>query len=72
MMPLCTIADEIGHVRMGVGLGRRAVGRPAGMADAGGARKRLGFQPQLEIAQLALGAAAAEMAVVEVATPAES
>ena len=57
--------DEIGHVRMGVGLDRLAVSRPAGMADAGRARKRLGFQLQLEIAQLAFGAAAAEMAVVD-------
>ena len=52
-------------MRVGVGLDRLAVGRPAGVADAGRAHQRLGLQLQLEIAQLAFGAAAAEMAVVD-------
>ena len=56
---------EVGHMRVGVGLDRLAVRRPAGMADAGRARQRLGFQLLLEIAQLAFGAAPAEMAVLD-------
>ena len=50
---------------MGVALGRRAVGRPARMADAGAAGKRLRGEPFLEVAELALGPAAGQMAVLE-------
>ena len=41
MMPLWTTRDALGRVRMGVGLGRRAMRRPARMADAGRAGERL-------------------------------
>ena len=50
--------EPVGRVRMGVVLGRLAVGRPAGVADADGAGERLAREPRFEIAQLALGAAA--------------
>ena len=53
--------DVVGGVRMGVVLGRLAMGGPAGMADAGMARERFGPQPRFEILQLAFGAAAVEM-----------
>src|SRR6185312_5799989 len=52
-------------VRMGVVLGRPAVGGPAGVADADGAAKRLVAQPALEVFQFALGAAAGEHAALE-------
>jgi hypothetical protein len=50
--------DAVGRVRMRVGLGRRAMRRPARMADADGAGERLGASTALEVDQLALGAAA--------------
>ena len=50
---------------MGVGLGRLAVGRPAGVADADRALERLGGEPRLEIAELALGPTPGEPAVLE-------
>ena len=53
------------HVRMRVALGRAAVRRPARVADAGVPGERLGEQPAFEVAQLALGAAALEMAVLD-------
>ena len=53
------------HVRMRVALGRPAVGRPARVADAGAALQRLGDQACLEVAQLALGAPAFEVAVLD-------
>ena len=56
--------DVVGHVRVGVRFGRLAVRGPAGMADAGLAEQRRRFQPRLEIAQLAFGAAAAELALL--------
>ena len=52
-------------MRVGVGLGRLAVGRPAGMADAGLAEQRRRFEPRLEIAQLAFRAPAPELAVLD-------
>ena len=63
MMPLCTIATR--SVAMGWALrsDRLAVGRPARVADADRARQRLGAEPRLEIDQLALGAAALDVAV---------
>ena len=61
MMPLWTTATPLGGVRMGVGLGRLAVGRPAGVADADGAGERLSREPVFEIAQLALGAPARQL-----------
>src|SRR5262245_6334341 len=46
---------------MRVALGRPAVRRPAGMADADRARERLACQPRLKIAQLAFGAPAGKL-----------
>ena len=57
--------DLVGRVRMRVALGRPAVRRPAGMADADQAAERLLVEPVLQRPQFALGAAAAEHAVVE-------
>ena len=52
-----------GAVRMRVALGRRAVRRPARMADAGRAGQRQTIQHGGEIAKLALGSAALDVAV---------
>ena len=57
--------EPVGGMRMRVVLGRPAVGRPAGVADADGARQRLAGEPRFEIAQLALGAPARQLAVLE-------
>ena len=57
--------ELLGGVRMGVVLGRLAVGRPAGVADADRAGERLAVQPRLEVAQLALGAPARQRAALE-------
>ena len=56
--------DAAGLVRVGVALGRLAVGRPAGVADAGVAADRVLDQEVGERDQLADGAAAGELAVV--------
>ena len=53
------------HVRMRVALGRAAMRRPARMPDAGVAVERLLQQPPFEIAQLAFGAAALQVAVLD-------
>ena len=53
--------DVIGGVRMGVVLGRLAMGSPARVPDTGMARQRRRLQARFEIAQLAFGAAALEM-----------
>ena len=55
--------DPVGGVGMGVGLVRAAVGRPAGVADADGAGERLARQQRFEVAELALGATARDVAV---------
>ncbi len=55
--------DIVGHMRVRVGLGRLAVGRPAGMADAGLAHERRILEARLEIAQFAFGAPPVERAV---------
>ena len=57
--------EHVGGVRMRVVLGRLAVGRPAGVADADQALQRLAVQPALEIAELALGAATRQHAMLE-------
>ena len=57
--------DALVHVRMGVALGRAAVRRPARVADAGAPLQRLVGEPQLQVLELALGAAAVEMAVLD-------
>ena len=53
--------EPVGGMGMRVAFGRPTVGRPAGMADADGARERLAREPRLEIAQLAFGAPAGEL-----------
>ena len=59
MMPLWTTATRPVGVRVGVALGRTAVRRPAGVADADrAARAARCVEARLEIAQLALGAPA--------------
>ena len=57
--------DALGRVRMGIRFGRRAVRRPARVADAGRAGERLGLQPRLEIDELAAGAPARQLAILE-------
>ena len=57
--------EAVGGVRMRVAFGRPAVGRPAGMPDADRAGERLARELGFEIAQLALGAPARELAVFE-------
>jgi len=54
-----------GGVRMRVVLGRLAVGRPSGVADADQALERVALQPRLEIAELALGAPTRQCAMLE-------
>src|SRR6478735_1848082 len=56
--------DVVGHVGMGVGFGRLAVSRPAGVADPCLTKQWCRFQPSFEIAQLAFGAPAPERAVL--------
>ena len=53
------------HVRMRVALGGTAVRRPARVADAGVALQRLLQEAAFEVAQLALGATALEVAVLD-------
>ncbi len=55
----------LGGVRMGVVLGRTAVGRPAGVADADGSQQRLAGEPRFQILQLALGAPPRQHAVLQ-------
>ena len=57
--------ETLGGVRMRVVLGGPAVRRPARVADAGGAGQRLATEPRLQIDQLAFGAPAREMAVLD-------
>ena len=57
--------ELFGGVRMGVVLGRPAMRRPAGVADADGAVERLAQEPGFEVFQLALGAPAHELAGFE-------
>ena len=57
--------DALVHVRMGVALDRLAVRRPARVADAGASLQGLVGEPQLEVLELALGAPAVEMAVLD-------
>ena len=55
----------LGGVRVGIALGRRAVGRPAGVADAGVAGERLLGELGFQVAQLALRAPAGQVAVFQ-------
>ncbi len=67
----CVVLDDAvvhdgharGAVRVRVALGRRAVRRPARVTDAGGAGQRRAIQCGGEVAELALGAAALDVAV---------
>ena len=63
--PVMHHGQLVGRVRMGVALGRSAVGRPAGVPDPHAALKRLLDQPSLEIAKLTLGAPPGEMPVFQ-------
>ena len=54
--------DPVGGMRVRVALGRPAVGRPAGVPNAGRALKRLARELAFEVAQLAFGAPAHEAA----------
>ncbi|MNT56625.1 hypothetical protein D3C72_1939390 [compost metagenome] len=56
-------ADAAGLVRVGVGGRGRAVGGPAGVADADGPAQGLDGQDGFQLADLALGAAAFDAAV---------
>ena len=53
----------VGRDRVGVGLGRQAMGRPAGVADADHPLHRLVVEPSGEVDELALGAPAFDPAV---------
>ena len=57
--------DLVGRVRMRVHFVGLAMGRPARVADTGGARERIGDQALFEIFQFAFGAAAREVAAFE-------
>jgi hypothetical protein len=67
-----TVMDQrqaVGRVRMGVDLVRHTMGRPAGMANAHLALKRLVGQPFIQIDQLALGASAMQDPAVQCRDP---
>ncbi len=57
--------DTPGRVRVGVGLARPPVGRPPGVADAGRAPQWRLIQAELEILELAWGAAALQRTVLQ-------
>ncbi len=57
--------DAVGGMRMRVGLGRLAVGGPAGMADADMPLQRRGLEPGFEIFQFAFGATALQVRALE-------
>ncbi len=57
--------NAIVHVRVGVALHRLAVRRPARMAEARAALQGMVGKPQLQVLELALGAAPIEMAVLD-------
>src|ERR1019366_8476203 len=61
--------EAVGGVRMGVALGRLAVRRPAGMADADIAGERLARQTRFQRGELALGAPASPGAVIQGGDP---
>ena len=61
--------DALGRVRVRVQFGRRAMRRPARVADAGGAGERLCLEPRFEVDELAAGPAAFEVPVLERGDP---
>ena len=56
---------QLGHMRVGIGFDRLAMGGPAGMADAGVAHQRLALEAVFEITQLAFGAPPRQVAVLD-------
>src|SRR6266478_5560544 len=61
--PVVDDGDPVGGDRMGVGLGRQAMGRPSGVADADHPLHRLAVETLGEVDELALGASALDAAV---------
>jgi hypothetical protein len=57
--------DAVGRVRMSIRFRRRAVRRPAGVANAGRARKRLRREPLLQIDELATCAATFQLSALK-------
>ena len=57
--------DRIGGVRVCIAFGRPAMRSPAGMANAGIAAERLGFQPGFQRLKLALGASTRQHAMIK-------
>ena len=57
--------EAVARVRVGIALGRLAVGRPTGVADADGAAERVGAELGLQVFQLALGAQARQAPVLK-------
>ena len=55
--------DLAGRMGMGVGFGRTAMGRPAGVADADGSGKRLLLDAAVQVDQLAFRPAAIDPAI---------
>src|SRR6202045_4179627 len=55
--------NPVGGNRVGIGLGRQAVGRPAGVPDTDRPLYRLVIDPPGEVGELALGAAALDTPV---------
>ena len=57
--------ELFGGMRMRIVLGRTAVGRPAGVADADSSQQRLAGEPLLQILELALGTPPRQHAVLQ-------
>ena len=72
MMPLWTIATRARGMRMRVGFGRRAMRRPARVADAGVAEQRMLVQHLVELASLPGARRRSIWPSTSVAMPAES
>ena len=67
--PVMDQGQHPGRVGVGIGRGRRAVGRPAGVGDAGGPRRGMGGEFLHQARQLARRAAAHQLAPAERADP---
>src|SRR5262249_21688815 len=61
--------DPVGGVRMRIVLGRTAMRRPAGVADADGAAERLAVEAMLQVLKLAFGPAALQAAALQGGDP---
>src|SRR5262245_54414548 len=55
----------LGGMRVRIVFSRAAVGRPAGVPDAGRAGERIAREPGFEVAQLALGPPAGELSALQ-------